>query len=264
MNYYRSREQIGKEHYGTLARLAKDDLMSVADMVSFRHIKDIFIRRRFMDDVSRFADGNLELIEKSVDERTFREAFDNIKEESLSLSEQSTMLSMGTAKIFLTISMEKHKKEVGYLVDGIGVILGGVQIAGGVGLAINAGFTLGKIAGVHITLSGMSAGMQKIAHLLGNNDYVGFMEKSYISTAEFLGFNKKYGSMAYHSLDMTTSMYGIFALRFKPINNGRLFYYIPSDYYRTFSAMSRVSLGFKFIGAGNKLRVVSELNDSDK
>lgn len=202
-------------------------------------------------------------IRDAEDDSVCKEAISNINEESLSLEKRGSMLSLEQAKVFLTIRMERHQKETGYTIEAIGVIVGGVQVVSGLGIAAKATTFLGKLIGAHITLNGVDALTENAAKLLfGDREYVGFMKKGYMGVADFLGFDKKIGLIGYHSVDMATSLYGVFKLTLKP-DARRLFKYIPEDYYRQINTISRTALTLKFIGAGNKIRIISGIMNED-
>ncbi|WP_411569839.1 DUF4225 domain-containing protein [Pectobacterium cacticida] len=141
-------------------------------------------------------------------------------------------------------------------------MVGGAQIFSGVGIAYSATGYLGRFVGAHIALAGASSSIESFLHLIGRDNEVGFMKSGYMHTAEFLGFDKKSGLLAYHSVDLITSFYGIVKLTLKP-DAWRLFRYIPSDYYRKINTMSRASLMLKIVGAGNKIRVMSDVYKDD-
>ena len=257
-------QQRNNNYYLAMAQAAKHRLIRTADIVAFRHLKDPITKHRFKGEISSFAEGNLNIIRKAKSDSVCKEAINNINEECMFLEKQGTMLTLERAKVFLTVRMERHKKEIGYTIEAIGVVVGGVQFASGIGFAAKATTFIGRFIGVHIALNGLDAAAENIFKLKGNSDAVGFMKQGYMGTAEFLGFDRKVGLIAYHSVDMGTSLYGIFKLNLKP-DARRLFRFIPEDYYRQINTMSRTALAFKFIGAGNKIRIISGiLNDDDR
>lgn len=173
------------------------------------------------------------------------------------------MLSLDRAKVYITINMGKYNNEIGYTINAIGVVISGIQVGTGLGLIIKSGFILGKLAGAHLVVSGASTAAENFLHLLGDDEYTGVMEKGYRATAKFMGFEPKAGSMAYHAVDMASSLYGVVALSLKP-DIWRLFKYIPSDYYRNYTKMSQGALLLKIAGAGNKVRIISDINEHDE
>jgi Protein of unknown function (DUF4225) len=259
MDIYLNSRERDNYYYLALAQSAANDLMKTAKIVSSRHIKDFFLKARFADEIKRFSEGNLNVIRHGKSDAECRAAISNIHAECANIERQGTMLSLDRAKVFMTINMEKYNNELGYTINTIGVVTSGLQMVGGIGVAVKAGSVIGKLAGTHLFVSGVSTASEKFIRLLGQNEYMGLMEKGYRVTAKFMGFEPKVGSLVYHSVDMASSIYGVFALSLKP-DVWRLFRYIPSDYYRNFTRMSQGALLLKFAGAGNKIRIISDIN----
>ncbi|MFT8209628.1 MAG: DUF4225 domain-containing protein [Symbiopectobacterium sp.] len=262
MDIYLNQRAANNQYYYALGQSAAFDLLKTARIVASRHISDLFLKAKFEEEIRRFSEGNLNAIRSASSTSECQQAIDNIKGECANIERQGTMLSLEKAKVFITVSMEKREKEIGYTIDAIGVMLGGVQLISGIGIFAAATTYVGRLIGAHILLNGASSAKESFDHLLGNDNAVGFMKSGYIKTAEFLGFDKKSGLLAYHSVDLVTSFYGIVKLTLKP-DAWRLFRYIPSDYYRKINTMSRASLTLKMIGAGNKIRVMSDIYNDD-
>lgn len=255
--------QRSNDYYLAMAQAARYRLIRTADIVAFRHLKDPITKHRFKGELTEFINGNLNAIRKAKDDLECKSAISNINEECINLEKQGTMLTLEKAKIFLTIRMERHQKEIGYTIEALGIVMGGVQMFSGAAIIQKATTTIGKAFGVHIVLNGADSIEESIYKLLGNKDAVGFMKKGYIGTAEFLGFDKKVGLVAYHSVDMSLALYGIFKLSLKP-DAWRLYRFIPDDYYRQINTMSRAALSLKFISAGNKARIISGALNNDE
>ncbi|WP_431888867.1 DUF4225 domain-containing protein [Pectobacterium colocasium] len=262
MDNYLNRNSVNNQYFLAMAQAAALDLMKTARIVSSRHINDLFLKAKFEDEIRRFSNGNLDIVRNASSSSECQIAINNIKEECANIEKQGTMLSLEKAKVFITINMEKREKEIGYTINAIGVMVGGAQVFSGIGVIASATSFVGKFIGAHIVLNGVSSSMENFLHLIGRDNSVGFMKSGYIHTAEFLGFDKRSGLLAYHSVDLVTSFYGIVKLTLKP-DAWRLFRYIPSDYYRKINTMSRASLMLKMIGAGNKIRIMSDIYKDD-
>ncbi|KHN49520.1 DUF4225 domain-containing protein [Pectobacterium fontis] len=262
MDNYLNRNSVNNQYFLAMAQTAAFDLMKTARIVSSRHIHDLFLKAKFEDEIRKFSNGNLEVVRNASSSSECQTAINNIREECANIENQGTMLSLEKAKVFITINMEKREKEIGYTINAIGVILNGAQVFSGFGVIAGSTTYIGKLAGAHIVLSSASASLESFLHLIGRDDEIGFMKSGYMHAAEFLGFDKKAGLLAYHSVDLVTSFYGIVKLTLKP-DAWRLFRYIPSDYYRKINTMSRASLMLKMIGAGNKIRIMSDIYKDD-
>lgn len=255
MDIYLNRRRNDNKYFSAMGQSAASDLHRVAEMVARKHIRDRFIRARFLGEVKAFANANLHEISNAKSDAQCKAAINNIREESNNISTQSDRLTMGQAKIFLTVSMEKYNKELGYTINAIGLVVGAGQLYGG-GLIMKSASAVGKIAGFYVAISGLSTARESYLKLRGDKDSSGFLKDAYVSAANFIGLDKKAGLTAYHSMEITSSAYGVFRVSLKS-NAWRLYKFIPSDFYMQISRMSKASLALKMIGAGNDLRVIS-------
>ncbi|UNK30724.1 DUF4225 domain-containing protein [Serratia plymuthica] len=174
------------------------------------------------------------------------------------LSRQDSMLSLKQAKVYISAKIEEHDKVIGYVIEGIAVILGGMQLVAGLGIiagSIATGNVIGTIVGTHLILNGASSSIAGIERLKGNKNATDFMQDAYMGAAEFFGFERKTGMLAYYATDLTTSFYGVIKLSLKP-DAWRLYKYIPSDYYRKISNMGKAALAIQGIKATNKVRLI--------
>ncbi|WP_016675462.1 DUF4225 domain-containing protein, partial [Yersinia pestis] len=88
--------------------------------------------------------------------------------------------------------------------DGIAVIVGGLQMVAGSGIllgSIASGNIVGIIVGAHLILNGASSLSEGVQRLRGNKNTTGFMQDAYMGTAEFFGFERKTGMLAYYAAD---------------------------------------------------------------
>ena len=169
---------------------------------------------------------------------------------------QNEVLRTGRAAVNASVKFyHDNEKIIGYAIDGIGIVLGGLQLVAGLGIAASSFMTgniIGTVVGVNLVLNGASSAYEGLQKLQGKSDNEGFMKVAYMDVAEFLGFDRKLGMLAYQAVDLSTSYYGILKLSLKP-ESWRLFKYLPSDYYIKISTMSRPALALKGIGAASKI-----------
>jgi len=266
MDIYLNRRSNDNKYFSAMGQSAASDLYRVAEIVAGKHIRDHFIRARFLDEVKAFANANLHEINKSKSDAQCKAAINNIREESNNISTQGDRLTMGQAKIFLTVSMEKYNKELGYTIDAVNLVVGTVQLAGGVSIArsaIKTASLIGKIAGSYVAISGGSSATESLYKLNGDANPPGFLKDAYVGAAKFMGFNKKLGLTAYHSMEIISSAYGVFRLGLKP-GAHRLYRFIPADFRIQVNQMSRASLTLEILVSGNNLRVISGMNFNNK
>ncbi|EEQ05818.1 hypothetical protein yberc0001_36030 [Yersinia bercovieri ATCC 43970] len=260
-----SLQSRNNNYFYAMAKIEADNLINLSRRVSFNNIKDVFLRMKFENDIKEFAQKNLTFIRNARTDNECKEGIDNLKMECYHLSRQDSMLSLKQARVYISAKIEEHDKVVGYVIDGIAVILGGMQLVAGLGIiagSIATGNVVGTIVGVHLILNGASSSIAAIERLKGNENATDFMQDAYMGTAEFFGFERKTGMLAYYTADLTTSFYGVIKLSLKP-DAWRLYKYIPSDYYRKINSMSKPALAIQGVKAANKLRVIGSTYSDD-
>ncbi|MFK8258616.1 DUF4225 domain-containing protein [Erwinia sp. AnSW2-5] len=258
MDIYLNRRSNDNKYFSAMGQSAASDLHRVAEIVGGKHIRDHFIRARFLGEVKAFANANLHEISNAKSDAQCKAAINNIKEESNNISTQGDRLTMGQAKIFLTVSMEKYNKELGYTIDAVGLALGAGQFFGSgaiVKSAFDSASVIGKIAGFYVMASGASSTSESLLKLLGSDSAPNLLRDSYVGIAHFMGFDKKAGLTAYHSMEIITSAYGVFRMSVKP-DSWRLYKFIPSDFYIQVGRMSKASLMLEVVVSGNNLRFI--------
>ncbi|WP_411569802.1 hypothetical protein [Pectobacterium cacticida] len=109
MDIYLNRNSSNNQYFFAMAQAAAFDLMKTARIVSSRHIKDLFLKTKFEDEIRRFSNGNLDAIRNASSSSECQIAINNIREECVNIEKQGTMLSLEKAKIFITINMEKRR-----------------------------------------------------------------------------------------------------------------------------------------------------------
>ncbi|MGE9549953.1 DUF4225 domain-containing protein [Erwinia amylovora] len=244
------------DYFLTMANLEARQLSETARTVSALHLTDLITRMRFMDEIQRFISSQMQTIRVATNDSVCQECLNNIKQERQYLGVQNEMLRTGRAAVSASVKFyHDNEKIIGYVIDGIGVVLGGLQLVVGLGIAASSlmtGNIIGTVVGVNLVLNGASSAYESLQKLQGKNDAEGFMKVAYMDAAEFLGFDRKSGMLAYQAVDLSTSYYGILKLSLKP-ESWRLFKYLPSDYYRKISTMSRPALIIKGVGAASKI-----------
>lgn len=169
------------------------------------------------------------------------------------------MLRMKTAKLYAKVEfVRENNKIVGYVISAVNVVLSGVEIA--VGLTLISSMTpLGILAGAVLVTDGANGISKEIAHYaMDNKTSEGLVADAAMSTAEFMGFSRNSGLGVYKSISLVANTYSIFGLLRRP-GTWRLFRYLPADYYRKVSTMSRPKLTMKIVGYGVKAKVIFDL-----
>lgn len=242
-------------YFTTMAMAETNSLMNTAMAVSAFHLGDALTRIRFQDEVRDFARRQITTIKNSSSDEECQRCIRNIREERENLRIQDRMLKTGESVIAASVKMyQEDGKIVGYVIDGIGVVIAGLQMAAGAGVfasSLPTGNVVGMIAGATLFLNGASSVAEGIQKLSGADNPSNLMRDAYENSAQFLGFDRRVGLLAYQFVDLATSYYGIFKLTLKP-DVWRLYRYTAPDFYRKVSTISRAALAIKGTGAGLK------------
>lgn len=235
-------------YYLTMAQIEANALWNVASQVSSFHIGDGLTRIRFLDEIKSFIATQLKCIRLATSGDFCFECIANLKTERENLRIQDRMLRTGEAYVAAAVKIyEENGKIVGYVISGIGVIAGVLQVVGGISMAIGSAGTgniIGIVAGATLIFHGLSNSLQNIDKLTGVKDPENIAQNAYMGTAEFLGFERKTGMIAYQGMNLITSAYGIFRPMVKP-EAWRLYDWLPADFYRKISTMSRTALSIE-------------------
>jgi len=238
-----------------MGNIEANQLVKVANNLSHIHLNDVVVRRKFYDEVRAFVNLQLNMIRSSTNDEQCKECIQNLQQESHNLNLQGKMLRSGQAAISLSAKFyHDHEKIIGYIIDGIGVVLSGVQIVAGVGLlagSVATGNVIGVVAGSSLILNGVGSAIEGIDKLRNVPNPSNPVRDAYEDVADFLGFDQRLGLLTYQVVDLTTSYYGILKLTVKP-EAWRLFKYLPTDYYRKVQTMSKPALAVKGAGAAIK------------
>ncbi|WP_256371771.1 DUF4225 domain-containing protein [Erwinia tracheiphila] len=188
----------------------------------------------------------------------------NLKKENEYLTIQDRMLRAGTAAVHASVQLVKNGDFWGYVINGVGVVLSGMQVIAGVsviGASLATGTIIGSAFGGMLVLHGLNGFQESVENLVyGKTDSVGLLKQGYVATAEFLGFDQRVGQLAYSSMDLALSVYGIVRLVQKP-EAWRLYYFLNTDYVRGIKEMSRKEL---FIEVYNDASAIKSISDTYK
>lgn len=233
-------------YFLTMANLEAQQLYSKATEVSFVHLKSGFTQMAFQDDVKRFIDAQLSAIRSAGSESVCQECLKNLQEEHKNISMQDQMLRSGQAVLHASVQFIKSDGVWHYVINGVGVVLGSLQVIAGIGVieaSLATGMVFGAGFGALLVAHGANSIQESALNLYhGVDNSQGFMKKTYIAGAAFLGFDQKTGELTYSVMDLGLSAYGMGRLIMKP-ESWRLFRYLRTDYVRGIKEMSRFDLG---------------------
>lgn len=246
-------------YFLTMANLEAQQLYSKANEVSLIHLKDGFTQMAFQDDVKRFIDAQLGTIKASSSADECQQCLIHLQEEHKNLSIQDQMLRSGQAALHASVQFIKSDNVWHWIINGVGIVLSTMQVVAGLGVIVASAAT-GNVIGVGfgalLSLHGFNGVVEGAVNLkTGNDDAIGPLKKAYISGAKFLGFDEKVGEMAYTSMDLALSVYGMARLLMKP-HTYRLFHYLSTDYVRGIKDMSSFDLGVEIYNDSLSLKSI--------
>lgn len=264
MDMYIRGYNSSKNYYSVMAGIEATKLPNTARKVSNYHIQDMLTRMRFLDEIKKFTQIQMKAIEMSSDnEWVCKNKIKTIRDEENSLRIQDRMLRTGEAKLTAAIHIyHENKKVIGYIIQGVGIVIGSLQVVGGMGIIA------GSVA--HGNIIGVIAGATVMVHGFGNISesmrYGNFVRDGYEDTAFFFGFDKSVGTLAYNTVNLSTSLYGLARSTLNP-ESWRLFIYMPTDFIRKVNGMSNTALAIESVKStihgikiGNSLFEVTNSN----
>lgn len=200
---------------------AASKLGSQASTLGVRHIKDGTLRLQFNREVAYYAKSIVNDVAQG--KKTPEQGLQDLK------NEQSSLLSQ---------SWEVAKK-------GAGAIAGAMQILTGGGICYASVGTLCLVAGVPMMAHGANNVYESGRNLLEDRtDTEGPVRKGYQAAAKAIGYEEREGNLAYGSLDLGLSAYGLGRYVLKP-DAWRLFRYIRTDYARSYKGMGASAWGLE-------------------
>jgi len=222
---------------------AAKGLTMQAATLSHRYISDGGLKMQFVREVDRFEQCLVNDFKSGKKDK--ETVFKELQKEKQSLIEQGNLI----------------------LKKGIGFIAGVMQVTTGAGICYASAAALCFIGGPMMAHGSNNLYENGKYFWDGDKDAVGFVRQGYQNTAEFLGYSKSHGDIAYYGADLALSAYGVLAktntaknaseayqiaskpnlnpmpwTRARKAKQFKLFRYSAEDYLRGYQASSRISL----------------------
>lgn len=239
-------------------------LVNVANIIALTYLKDCLTRLKFVEEIRDLITQQLAAARRLKTIESYTQSTEILRTETEKLLEQEKLIRTKAAQVYAKIEFVKeNNKLVGYVITAVSVVLSGFEIVGGVAL-FGTMTPVGMLAGATLVMDGMNGISKEINNqLLGKQNSQGAFADGAISAAKFLGFRGNAGLAVYNGVSLAANAYGIFGLIRRP-NAWRLFHYVPQDFYRKVSSMSRPMLTMKIVGYGLKAKVIFDLLATDK
>ncbi|QGU89834.1 DUF4225 domain-containing protein [Erwinia sorbitola] len=242
-----------------MVNLEARKLLNTANMLSAFHLQDGLTRMKFVQEIKEVIERQFAAALQAESDEECMACIKILRAETDNLEEQGRMLRTKAAKLYAKVDfVRKNNKIVGYVISAVNVVLSGAEIALGVTLLASAN-PLGVLAGAVLVTDGLNGLSKEFSHhVLHDSISEGFAANATMSIAEFMGFSSSSGLGVYNSISLVANAYSILGLVKKP-GTWRLFRYIPINYYRKVSVLSRPKLTMKIVGYGVKAKVIFDL-----
>ena len=192
-------------------------LTGQACTLSAQHIQDGMLRIQFNREVAYYARGIVRDVEDG--RKSAEEALQALEGEQKSLLDQSMRVTS----------------------QSLGLVAGGLQVTGGIGICVGSVGWACVPAGVMIG-HGLNNIYENGNNLLtGRSNTEGWLRVRYQAVSEYFGGGKSGGNIAYGTADIGLSLFGAFRLTLKR-NAWRLFRYVDADYVRAYKETSSTIL----------------------
>ncbi|HDX4393210.1 DUF4225 domain-containing protein [Enterobacter bugandensis] len=243
----------------TMVNMEARKLVNTANTLSAFHLSDSLTRMKFVQEIRDLIEEQFTLARRAKSDEECMECVKTLREENSNLLEQARLLRTKAAKLYAKVEfIRENNKIVGYVISAVSVVLAGAEIAAGFTL-IGTMTPLGVLAGAILVTDGANSISKEVARYATNNTTSeGLVANAAMSTAEFMGFSRENGLGVYKSISLAANAYTIFGLLRRP-GTWRLFRYLPADYYRKVSTLSRPQLTMKIAGYGVKAKIIFDL-----
>lgn len=247
----------------SMVNLEARKLVDTANAISAYHLRDGLTRLHFVQEIRDVIEQQFTTARNAKSDKECMMCVKNLRAEIENLKVQDRMLRMQTAKLYAKVEfILENDKIVGYVISAVSVVLSGLTIAGGVAL-FGTMTPIGMLAGATLVMDGVNGISKEINNnFLDKPNSQGAFADGAMSATEFMGFKSETGLAFYKSVSLAASVYGVFGLIRKP-DMWRLFHYIPQDFYRNVSAMSKPKLTMKIVDYGLKGKVIFDLLTMD-
>ncbi|WP_338491193.1 DUF4225 domain-containing protein [Erwinia aphidicola] len=161
MDNYLDKNRFQSLYYTNALKDAKN-LKEASNRAVTKYLKNFHTRYRFLAEIEGFIQSQLYVISNSKNEDVCRECLLNLKEENNYIEDQMHSLMNGRSKTVASAALVKELDTWGYMINGVGVVIGGFLKKGYIETANFLGFDnkTGSIAysAMDLALSGYGLG----------------------------------------------------------------------------------------------------------
>ena len=248
----------------TMVNLEARKLVETANRLSAFYLQDGLTRIKFVEEIRQVVEKEFETARRAKTDEECIACIKNLRAETDNLQEQERLLRTRAAQLYAKVEfVRENNKIVGYVISAVNIVISGMTAIGGA-IMISTGTPIGVLAGAILVVDGANGITKEVDKLLNGQQSKseGIFADGVMETASFMGFKPEAGLAAYKAISLSASVYTIFGLSRKA-EAWRLFRYIPKDYYRKVTVMSKPKLTMKIVGYGIKAKVIFDLISTD-
>lgn len=197
------------------------------------------VRISFLGNIDAFTEAQMSCIINANSMAEKNQALSYLRQEQEFLEKQIDWLDSQQVKPAVSVEIRIINGVLSYIVKGIGLIGGVLQVIAGTTLIFAGSPTIvGTAVGALLVLHGANNITESSYSLFFDNDnYEGPITRLYEASAETIGVDRTYGKLAFAGIDLFLSSMALLGTKLVP-DAYRLFQYIPADYELNFRLMS--------------------------
>lgn len=248
----------------TMVNLEARKLVETANQLSAFYLHDGLTRIKFVEEIKQIVEKEFAAARFAKTDEECMACIKNLRAESDNLREQDRLLRTRAAQLYAKVEfIRENNKIVGYVISAVNIVISGMAAIGGA-IMMTTGTPIGILAGAILVVDGANGITKEVDKILHGQQSKseGIFADGIMETANFMGFKPESGLAAYKAISLSASVYTIFGLSRKA-EAWRLFRYIPNDYYRKITVMSKPKLTMKIVGYGIKAKVIFDLINND-
>ncbi|UWS32893.1 DUF4225 domain-containing protein [Erwinia pyrifoliae] len=185
--------------------------------------------------------------------------YEIIKKETERLRLQEFDIISGKVKQYLAIEKSVRDKKANLFLKQIGFVSGGSQVFAGFGVCAASLGVACATYGTPLIVHGMNNTYESGYYLLYRTEKQGYTRQAYREVAQKLGYSDNKANLAYASIDIALSGYGM-ARNVPKQDSWRLFNHINSDFIRGWQEMGKVPMAAELTGVASTAYSIRQLN----
>lgn len=135
-----------KDYFLTMAHAEANQLLRSSNYLFLIHLSDGYNRIQFQDEMKIFVNAQMDTIRTGASGDECQQCIQNLKEEHRNLMKPDQLLRTGQEALHASVKFVRQGDLWGYVINGVGVVLSGLQVVAGFGVMAASAAT-GNIIG---------------------------------------------------------------------------------------------------------------------